>query len=210
MAAHHSKRKTRDPQQRRSIDKKEKILRAAYAVFCAKGFYRSTTTEIARKAGVSIGALYSYFKDKEDLFMVILERYMEQFEAARDRMLQASGDKDPPLPDIARSILTALIIEHEASKELNREIGRLSYEYPEVAARMEHQQNGVRQSIADYLRAHRKALRVDDIEAATMVVWQLIDGLVHHIVFGAAATEKDRLVEAGVDALSSYLIKAAR
>ncbi len=48
------KRKTRAPQQKRSIDKKEKIVVAAYAVFCSKGFYKTTTVDIARAAGVNI------------------------------------------------------------------------------------------------------------------------------------------------------------
>jgi len=75
---------------------------------------------------------------------------------------------------------------------------------------MEKQRNGIRQSIADYLRAHRSDLRVVDIDAAAMVVWQLIDGLVHHMIFEASAAEKGRLLDAGVDALCAYLIKAAR
>ena len=202
-------RKTRDPQQKRSIQKKERILRAAYAVFCTKGFYKTTTTEVAKKAGVSIGALYSYFRDKEDLFMVILERYTEQFETARNRMLQTPEGKESRLPDVARAILNTLLAEHEASKELNREIDQLSYAYPTIAARMQKQRSGIRQSIAEYLYALRGTLRVADVDSAAMVVWQLIDGLVHHIVFEASAAERGRLIDAGVDALCSYLIKPA-
>jgi len=207
MTATRKTRKTRTPKQKRSVDKAEKILKAAYAVFCAKGFYRTTTTDIAKKAGVSIGALYSYFKDKENLFLVILDRYNEEFGAIRAGLLDPSDGKDLAFPKFARSILTALLKEHEASKELNREIDQLSYAYPAVAARMEKQHAGILTSISDFLRAHREALRVTDIEAAAMVVWQLTNGLVHHITFKAPASEKERLLEAGVDALCAYLIK---
>jgi len=104
-------------------------------------------------------------------------------------------------------MLNALLREHEASKELNREIDQLSYAYPAVAARMEKQHVGILTSIVDYLRAHTDALRITDIEAAAIVVWQLTNGLVHHITFNARASDKDRLLEAGVDALCAYLLK---
>jgi AcrR family transcriptional regulator len=207
MVAKPTTRKTRAPQQKRSIDKTEKILKAAYTVFCTKGFYRTTTTTIAKKAGVSIGALYSYFRDKEDLFMAILERYMEEFEAARTKMLYPPEGRELRYPQFVRSIMTALLKEHEASKELNREIDQLSYAYPAIAARMEKQHEGIVRSIGDYLHAHRDALRVNDIDAAAMVVWQLTNGLVHHIVFKTPAAERDRLLDAGVEALCAYLIK---
>ena len=68
------------------------------------------------------------------------------------------------------------------------------------------QQVEILRSTGDYLRAHRTDLRVTDIDSAVTVVWLLVDGLVHHIVFHAPAAEKDRLLDAGVDALCAYLI----
>lgn len=47
------------------------IARAALEVFASKGFYGSTMEDIAQKLGVSKGALYQYFKSKEDLLKEI-------------------------------------------------------------------------------------------------------------------------------------------
>ena len=65
----------RKPRQKRSIETKEKIVSAAYQLFCEKGYYNTTTNEIAQVANVSIGSLYSYFKDKDTIFLEILERF---------------------------------------------------------------------------------------------------------------------------------------
>ncbi|MEG0505690.1 MAG: TetR/AcrR family transcriptional regulator, partial [Raoultibacter sp.] len=50
----------REPIQRRSIEKKTKIIKAGLDLFCEKGFYRTNTVEIAKAAGVSTGTVYCY------------------------------------------------------------------------------------------------------------------------------------------------------
>ena len=59
----------RIPIQKRSIEKKQKILTAGFDLFCEKGYYKTNTAEIAKYAGVSTGALYSYFEDKRQIFI---------------------------------------------------------------------------------------------------------------------------------------------
>lgn len=59
--------KTRIPTQKRSIEKREKILKAGFKLFCENGYYKANTVEIAKCAGVSTGALYSYFADKREI-----------------------------------------------------------------------------------------------------------------------------------------------
>ena len=42
----------REPVQKRSIEKKEKIIKAGFDLICEKGYYNTNTAEIAKKAGV--------------------------------------------------------------------------------------------------------------------------------------------------------------
>ncbi|MBF2595554.1 TetR/AcrR family transcriptional regulator, partial [Listeria welshimeri] len=58
----------RTPIQKRSLEKKQKIINAGFELFCEKGYYQTSTNEICKRAGVSTGALYSYFTDKKDIF----------------------------------------------------------------------------------------------------------------------------------------------
>lgn len=68
---------TRIPVQKRSIEKKEKIITAGFELFCEKGYYKTNTIEIAKRAGVSTGALYSYFSDKRQIFIESFHQYLE-------------------------------------------------------------------------------------------------------------------------------------
>lgn len=67
----------RTPKQKRSIDKKKSIAKTGFELFCEKGYHKTNTIEIAERAGISIGALYSYFKDKRDIYIAAFEQYLD-------------------------------------------------------------------------------------------------------------------------------------
>ena len=48
-------------------DTKERVLAAALEVFAERGFQAATVEEIAERAGMTKGAVYYWFRDKEDL-----------------------------------------------------------------------------------------------------------------------------------------------
>jgi AcrR family transcriptional regulator len=54
------------------MNKRESILKAALLLFSEKGFYGTTMDEIAEKAMVAKGSIYTYFKSKQDLFISII------------------------------------------------------------------------------------------------------------------------------------------
>ena len=58
--------------QRRAEDRPREICAAALEVFAEKGFAAAKLDEIAKRAGVSKGTLYLYFKDKEELFRAVV------------------------------------------------------------------------------------------------------------------------------------------
>ncbi len=68
---------TREPQQKRSIEKKSKIIQAGFELFCDKGYHNTNTTEIAERAGVSTGTVYSYFKDKKDIYVASFQNFLD-------------------------------------------------------------------------------------------------------------------------------------
>lgn len=52
-------------------DRKQKIVDTARALFSEKGYAGTGLREIAEKAGVSLGNIYNYFKNKEEIFSEI-------------------------------------------------------------------------------------------------------------------------------------------
>ena len=72
------KKSVRQPQQERSIEKKNKIILAGYELFSEVGYYGTNTAEIAKRAGVSTGIVYGYFSDKRDILISVLEIYLSK------------------------------------------------------------------------------------------------------------------------------------
>jgi AcrR family transcriptional regulator len=48
---------------------RDRIVRAAIEVFAEHGFHRATMQDIVRKSGLSVGAIYTYFKSKSELIL---------------------------------------------------------------------------------------------------------------------------------------------
>lgn len=75
--------------QRRAEDRPREICAAALEVFAEKGFAAAKLDEIARRAGVSKGTLYLYFKDKEQLFRAVVRAaIVPNIDLGRDTLIQ--------------------------------------------------------------------------------------------------------------------------
>jgi len=79
---------------RQSADsRRQHVLDAAIATFAAEGYRGASTTEIARRAGISQPYIYALFRNKHDLF---LAAYHEVAERIRTRLLEAAEGLDEP------------------------------------------------------------------------------------------------------------------
>jgi AcrR family transcriptional regulator len=73
------------------------VLAAARRVFLAKGYLRATLDAIAEEAGFSKGVVYSQFDSKADLFMVLLDRRIEERAVQNERLVADRAGEDAVL-----------------------------------------------------------------------------------------------------------------
>jgi AcrR family transcriptional regulator len=66
------------PVQKRSRSRVEDILKSAEYIFNERGYEASTTNAIADKAGIPIGSLYQYFKNKKAILDSLSEKYTSE------------------------------------------------------------------------------------------------------------------------------------
>ncbi len=85
------------------------LMDAGAEVIAARGYAGATMTEIAARAGASIGSLYQFFPSKEALGDALLRRYGERMEAALDGLLaRAAGASAADLADGLVAVMTGL------------------------------------------------------------------------------------------------------
>lgn len=67
----------------RGEGRREQIIGAARTVFVRDGYAAAKLADIAAEAGCSVGTLYTYFEDRDDLLAVVLREVEEEMRRAR-------------------------------------------------------------------------------------------------------------------------------
>lgn len=93
--------------QQRTLESREKLLRAAYQLFAEKGYYNTNTKEIARTAGISVGNFYNYYQDKAEIYCELVKEYVglsrDNLQSMLDGIL-AKMDKIADIQDIVDAL----------------------------------------------------------------------------------------------------------
>lgn len=66
--------------------RRAQMIRGAVTLFKEKGFHRTTTREIAKAAGFSIGTLYEYIRTKEDVLYLVCDSIYDEVHARLDKL----------------------------------------------------------------------------------------------------------------------------
>jgi AcrR family transcriptional regulator len=105
----------RKPVQERSRAMVERILDAAVRVLSTAGYGQMSTNRVAAEAGVSVGSLYRYFADKDEIFAELRARTTDEImRDLTDTVTRAAGQ--PPRIGV-RAVVAALVASlqrHEA------------------------------------------------------------------------------------------------
>jgi AcrR family transcriptional regulator len=88
--------------QRSTASSRDRILAAARELFAARGFKRTTTASIARRAGLNEALIFRHFPAKEDLFTAILRDKLEDERLAR--IIDAAECRSIPVEDALRLV----------------------------------------------------------------------------------------------------------
>lgn len=84
----------RRPKQARSRELVERILTSAGVLFAGQGYPNVTTNHIAEHAGVSVGSLYQFFADKQEILAALQEKWTARLGAELDERLRVGPDTD--------------------------------------------------------------------------------------------------------------------
>lgn len=170
----------RTPQQQRSIEKRDRIIEAGYQLFCEKGYHSTNTVEIAKLAGVSTGIVYSYFKDKKDIFMYVIEAYENSVAAPAYDLLK--NVKEPiDLAKVVREMIIKLTQSHTLVKSVHEEMQALSHTDKEVSELFCKFQS----NLASYFVGLMDELHIRPTNAyeKAHIIIDIIENLSHEIVY---------------------------
>jgi AcrR family transcriptional regulator len=159
---------------------RDRLLDAGAALFAERGFSGTSVAAIAKRAGVTTGAIYSNFAGKDDLFTAVVERHMKrQAETYRD--LYSEGGAPAERMQRGANRWMALIAEDPDYFRLFVEVWRVGLAKPEIKRRLRKAYAKLIKELAALVRDGAPAPL--DPETATqfaLIVCSLADGLAMH------------------------------
>ena len=174
------KTEVREPKQKRSIEKKNKIIETALILFCEKGFYNTNTAEIAKAAGVSTGIVYNYFTDKKEIFLEAINRYSYYMV---DTLLECfEGLDNINNIDIAiNKILDGLLETHKMQRSAHEELEAMVHTDADVARFFINFENELCYKIADIMVAYN--IKSTYIHEKVHIVYHMVENFCHEVVY---------------------------
>jgi AcrR family transcriptional regulator len=193
---------------RRKEDRPQEITEAAFAAFAEKGFTATKVEEVARRAGVSKGLLYLYFKTKEELFKAVIRSVVTPRVDELTRVLESS---DLSAEDFIRGPLLAFMQRLPGSpasvvirlmiSEAPRHPDLVDYYWENVASRgLGALRQLLERGVADG-EFRRSAVN----ELPQLFVAPVMMSIVWGIVFAERALDTDQLIATHVDMILAYI-----
>jgi len=191
------------PRQARSKATVDSILDATTRVLVKQGFDGLTTNAVAGAAGCSIGSLYQYFPNKEALVSALIDRHMEQMNAAI--LAELTRVAKLPMAQAARAIIELTIRAHAIEPELHRV---LTEQVPRIGklARLREVDEICHRMVAGLLAARKDEIAIRDPDLATFILISTIESIVHRAALLYPQRLRDpRLVDEATLLVTRYL-----
>lgn len=170
----------REPIQKRSIEKKEKIIKSGFELICDKGYYNTNTAEIAKAAEVSTGIVYQYFKDKHDILIAGLNNYADSI-FFPTLVIPEDGFDKKDFAKVLKDIISKFIEDHKLSKQAHEEITAMVHSDEQVSKLYYEAEMKMTNKFADVLI--KSNMNCKDIKEKSHIAVHLIDDLCHEIVY---------------------------
>jgi AcrR family transcriptional regulator len=200
-------REIRVPQQDRSRKTRERVLHAAIECFDELGYDETTTAEIARRAGIGVGTLYGYFRDKRDILLEILEETVNEIANYTILELQPEAWQHDDPREHVRALIDALFHTRRIHPGMQRILWERYFKDPEFRAavqQIEHRIIAALVSLLESLRAGGK-VRISDSQTAAFVVHSAVEWTASRLVLSGDEDAVDRAVVATSDMVSRFL-----
>lgn len=181
------------------LDRREQILEAAMLCFAKRGFHQTSMHDISAEAGISVGLIYRYFKNKEEVIAAIASEHKKHvadllgqakqaptlLEAMEILFTSHCGERSP-------QIISAFVVDLFAEASRNPRVAKILRNVVKSKA------DGVADLIARSPEGRRLAPWLNAHQIAEMI-FAVNDGTMMRTVFRASSTSARRQRERQID-----------
>ena len=169
---------TRIPTQKRSIEKRNKIIEKGFELMCLKGYFNTNTAEIAKYANVSTGIIYQYFNDKKEIFIAGVENYYNKITVPTVQLLN-NDDLSKNIDLVISNILDSCVKNHDISKDSHKNLMAMTQLDEEIAAIFNNYEIDITNKVHSILKDNGYNISLEKIH----ILIGIVDDYCHEIVY---------------------------
>ena len=194
----------RVPKQKRSMEKKEAIKKAALELFSTQGYHNTSTNEIAKKAGVSIGTLYSYYPDKRAIYDELVG---DLYRTTMEEVKFTEFPRDSSVRRQVRGYVSLVLHNHEYMTAFQKELSALSMLYEDLRVLEQKYRMQVGGSLLQMFQENKEILRVKDLRTAAFLIQNSLEAVVHEVTFFENDMDKEQVIDELTEMICRYCIR---
>ena len=172
---------TRIPSQKRSIEKRNRIIEKGFELMCNKGFYNTNTIDIAKYAGVSTGIIYQYFNDKKEIFIEGVKIYSDSILYPVIDTLEKDKIDLNNIDIILEEIIDSFVKKHTISKKQHEELMAMSHLDNDISDIFKDNEIKTTEKIVNILNSNN--ININNPFEKVHIIYGIIDNLCHEIVY---------------------------
>lgn len=172
---------TRIPKQKRSIEKRNLIIKKGFELICNNGYYNTTTNDIAKYAGVSTGIIYQYFNDKKEIFIEGIKNYSDSIMFPILDHLKETDIKIEKLDIILENMINIFIKKHTLSKNAHEEMIALSHLDDDISKIFKDKEIKTTNIIVDTLKKNN--INSNNLIEKVHIIIGIVENFCHEVVY---------------------------
>jgi len=172
------------PQQARSRESLRKLLKAAAEVLGQHGLEGATIPRIARHAGLTPGAIYRRFPDKDALLETMIIGILTRSDERLRIMLTPAMARQIPLAVFAEQLINNMLVSYRANAALLRAIRQFAQgrDHTSFYRKVNKLEMGTYQYLVELFLLHRKEIKHPDPQmAVSFALMMLVSALIELI-----------------------------
>jgi len=173
--------------QARSQATLERLLESTESLLADKGFEGVTVAEIAMRAGVSVGAVYSRFRGKDALLQCLLERFVEEATTTTDETLAIERWQGACIEEITSEFIVFLVEIHRTRIGLLRELLARAHGSAPMGERKEELIRYIGDRLAALLLAREQQITHPDPAFAVRFAFRLALGCLEQAILSGGS-----------------------
>lgn len=172
---------TRMPTQKRSIEKRNRIIEKGFELMCEKGFFNTNTNEIADYANVSTGIIYQYFNDKKEIFIEGTKIYTDNNLYPLINILETREINKDNFRNVINDMIDSLLKVNTISKKAHKELIAMEHLDDDIANIFKENELKVTNKMVSILI--NNGFNPNNLKEKVHIIYKLIDDYCHEVIY---------------------------